>query len=311
MVPRTPSPPSTRSLPTRPSPTTSSAYVAIRLAVRVFTVSLQWTLFPNNVGIGTRIGIKRIMIYTAPNVGPFATATADSSVYLNQMSTITEIADSCLGHALTNQEFTGGILGLANVGTICSPPSTVGTNINGITVYSRNTAISTVNLFGGPAPLLQSMLVFTHETGHNFGMFHDNDCSPYCKANSGLCQSDGLTINSSPGGNYIMWPISVAGSDNNNRVFSACSLYFGGQVRAFLRSRQGVLTWQRRPSRAHQVPAVFASRRALPRAAMALSSTASTATVARPPVWLAKTISAKANLMALVGLRHGRSVLQP
>ena len=50
-----------------------------------------------------------------------------------------------------------GILGLANVGVICAPPSSVGADVGGITVYSRNTGISTINLFGGRAPLLQTV----------------------------------------------------------------------------------------------------------------------------------------------------------
>ena len=76
----------------------------------LFLDTAQWTSFGSSVGVGIRIGIHRIKVYTNTTGSPFANPTSSSSVYLNQMSSIQNLADSCIGHGLTNQQFDGGLL---------------------------------------------------------------------------------------------------------------------------------------------------------------------------------------------------------
>ena len=184
-----------------------------------------------NVGQGIQIGIKRIVVFTASNsVGNFFTAsTGQSSYFLDQLSA-GQFSDSCLAHGLTNQQFANGVLGLANVGTICRVPTSGSVSSNGLTVYSFNTGITTINVFGSTAATLETMLVMAHEMGHNHGMSHDNSCGSYCSSHSGECQSDGVTLSEGVGGHYIMWPVSVDGSQSNNNAFSPCSLLSAGNV---------------------------------------------------------------------------------
>lgn len=77
----------------------------------------------------------------------------------------------CLAHAFTNQDFAEGVVGLANVGTICRAPTNGFTSSgSGLTVFSTNTGITTTVNFGSTNSELQTLLVFAHEVGHNFGM---------------------------------------------------------------------------------------------------------------------------------------------
>lgn len=162
---------------------------------------------------GIELAVAYVKVYTsAATVGnPFVTSTSDATVFLNQLSGISWTG-FCLAHAFTHQEFTGGVLGLAWVGTICLEWS--GSS-------SQNTGISTSLNFGSAVPDLQARLVMAHEVGHNFGMSHDDNCHDYCLAHPSFCSGD--TYASDSNGRYIMWPISVDGSALNNQVFSGCS----------------------------------------------------------------------------------------
>ena len=61
-------------------------------------------------------------------------------------------------------------------------------------------------------------------------MNHDTDCRTYCTSHSSECTEGDTITTSSTGGNYIMWPQSVDGSDANNNLFSSCSLTSAGSV---------------------------------------------------------------------------------
>ena len=160
-----------------------------------------------NSRFGPALG--RITIYTSAGAAsggegnPFS-ATSVSGVYLNQLET-QDGRNYCLGHALTHQVFDGSVLGLAYVGTICG----------GSASGSKNTGITTTAGSGGTSPYLTSVLVLTHELGHNFNMPHDN----------GGCSSG---VDRGTGGNFIMQAQAVDGSQPNNDQFSECSRTFAG-----------------------------------------------------------------------------------
>lgn len=103
----------------------------------------------------------QILIFeTAGATGnPFASSTTSPFVFLDQLSSkrwdSANGVQLCLAHAFTNQDFNNGVIGLANVGTICSTSSTFGSVSNGITVFSDNTGITTTVNFGNKNPELQ------------------------------------------------------------------------------------------------------------------------------------------------------------
>eukprot|EP00049_Salpingoeca_infusionum_P002017 m.52975 g.52975 ORF g.52975 m.52975 type:complete len:961 (-) comp11345_c0_seq2:160-3042(-) len=206
--------------------TTATTMISwLEFANRIF----QFTDFGSTIGVGIQLAVAQIHIYEdgSSNANPFKTSTNDYSVFLDQVGSISW--DSvCLAHGFTHQDFADGVLGLANVGTICSPPSATGSvsSNSGIRVFSTNTGMTTTVNFGTVSPELQSMLVFTHEVGHNFGMSHDTSCSVFCSDPSNSAHCEGSEVTGGSGGHYIMWPISVDGSQANNDRFSPCSIDF-------------------------------------------------------------------------------------
>eukprot|EP01147_Barroeca_monosierra_P006720 gene6722-354_t len=122
--------------------------------------------------------------------------------------------EHCLVHVLTNQEFSGGLLGLAWVGSPDSTPGGLCENRRKISGKNMNTnsGFSTQTNFGRRVPSLTAYLVFAHELGHNFGAGHDDDEQP------------------SNQGQFLMWPVSVDGSRANNYLFSDDRLTEMGKV---------------------------------------------------------------------------------
>lgn len=119
------------------------------------------------VGLGIQLALKQLTIYTDTN-NIYASTTTDSSVFLNLVSQGDPQTGNwnnvCAAHVLTHRTFSGGILGLAWVGSqtagICSTAS------GG---QSLNTGISTSQSFGTDLPVIVSIITMAHEFGHNFG----------------------------------------------------------------------------------------------------------------------------------------------
>jgi hypothetical protein len=184
---------------------------------------------------------------------PWSADTTSSNQFLNEFSfrngkssqgvsdLISKNKDSiCLSHAFTKQDFDGGTLGLAWLGTVCGASSAAG--------------ITTIINYDNDVPYTQNQLVVAHELGHNLGMNHDGYaqasqaststfCNDYCRTS--LAQSDS-NCDAAPsgggteccstddkvyvgqyslGGRYAMWPTSVDGGDSNNLKFSPCSRF--------------------------------------------------------------------------------------
>lgn len=151
-------------------------------------------------------------------VSPFITTTS-AQAYLDSISSISH-AGYCLAHGFTHQDFDNGILGLAYVGVICQNPTGNCNEGNGGSC-SRNTGITT-SLNYDTSSYIRTTLVIAHELGHNFGMSHDDSCSSWCATQDASACSGG-SVTSGNGGNYIMWPSAVDGSEDNNDLFSGCS----------------------------------------------------------------------------------------
>eukprot|EP01147_Barroeca_monosierra_P000097 gene97-3490_t len=180
------------------------------------------TDFGGNVGLGIQLAASRVIVFSTPEATDnlFQESTNSPFRFLDQLGG-RRWGGFCLAHAFTNQDFAEGVVGLANVGTICRAPTNGFTSSgSGLTVFSTNTGITTTVNFGSTNSELQTLLVFAHEVGHNFGMPHDDQCGSFCNANPDQCS--GNTVQA-PGGRFIMWPQSVDGSQPNNNVFSGCS----------------------------------------------------------------------------------------
>eukprot|EP00730_Choanoeca_flexa_P016800 TRINITY_DN8006_c0_g1_i2.p1 TRINITY_DN8006_c0_g1~~TRINITY_DN8006_c0_g1_i2.p1 ORF type:complete len:909 (+),score=143.27 TRINITY_DN8006_c0_g1_i2:91-2817(+) len=186
---------------------------------------LKQTNFNDGIGRGIQVKVAAIRIYTSRNSAgnPFASDTSDSAVFLDQLSTQSWGA-YCLAHAFTDQDFGGGVVGLARVGTICQAPfnNPVRQAATGQEVESLNAGITTTVNFGEANPILQTKLVLAHEIGHNFGASHDDACSTFCRSNPSECSTSSQVGVS--GNYYLMWPSSVDGTQPNNDLFSACSI---------------------------------------------------------------------------------------
>eukprot|EP00051_Salpingoeca_urceolata_P016028 m.210977 g.210977 ORF g.210977 m.210977 type:complete len:1408 (+) comp18570_c2_seq2:346-4569(+) len=204
--------------------TTANALVAYLEDVNRIYKFTDW----DGVGTGIQLAVAQLTVYDSAvaSGNPFPdSGSSDSSAFLDQLSAV-DWSDFCLAHAFTTLDFDSGVLGLAYVGTICRDSANFGTSsFTGQTLRSRNTGITTITNFGSTSPRTQSMLVFAHELGHNFGSNHDDSCSSFCASNpcDGVsCTCSSGTI-SSPTGNFVMFPVSVDGSEASNFVFSPCS----------------------------------------------------------------------------------------
>ena len=130
------------------------------------------------IGGTVQLAIRKMTIFntTGPSAtgetNIFATATTSSSTYLEQLSSINH-GQYCLAHAFTYQDFQGGVLGLAYVGTICDGYGSTAS-------ATSNTGITTALNAGSQSATMQTNIVFAHEVGHNFGMSHDDSCTEYC-----------------------------------------------------------------------------------------------------------------------------------
>eukprot|EP00041_Stephanoeca_diplocostata_P033403 m.1103246 g.1103246 ORF g.1103246 m.1103246 type:complete len:299 (-) comp24330_c0_seq9:222-1118(-) len=188
--------------------------------------------FTNFDGVDKQIhlAIRKLTIFeTASSTvlgfsNPHAVATSNSQTFLEQLAVVGHSA-YCLAHTLTYQDFSGGVLGLAYVGTICAVPGGSGA--------SNNCGITTALNQGAQSSSLQTNIVFAHEVGHNFGMGHDNGCATWCNTqSSSACNAcNGGASECVVGGsfgNYIMWPTAVDGLSANNDRFSGCSKLSAG-----------------------------------------------------------------------------------
>ncbi|EGD80926.1 hypothetical protein PTSG_01510 [Salpingoeca rosetta] len=165
--------------------------------------------------IGISIGYLEVI--STPSNDPYNTGqnfNNDGSEFLRYFSKNPNAAnnmvawdDYCIVHCLTDQEFNDGLLGLAWVGSADNTPGGIcqqGAKLSGEFLYT-NTGFSTQTNFGARVPDLTAYLVMAHEMGHNFGSGHDED-------------------EQTSGGQYLMWPVSVDGTEDNNYLFSPQSL---------------------------------------------------------------------------------------
>eukprot|EP00038_Savillea_parva_P006160 m.162062 g.162062 ORF g.162062 m.162062 type:complete len:1018 (+) comp12140_c0_seq1:496-3549(+) len=181
------------------------------------------------IGGTVQLAIRKMTIFTtagASSTGesnPHAVDTTASSTFLDQLSSQNQ-GQYCLAHSFTHQDFDGGVLGLAFVGTICD-------GFQSSSTPSVNTGITTTLNQGSTSASLQTNIVFAHEVGHNFGMQHDSQCNDYCSQPGSSCtdcQGNGpICVDGGVSGNFVMFPTAVSGNQPNNRLFSPCSEQFG------------------------------------------------------------------------------------
>ncbi|XP_071103682.1 ADAM 17-like protease [Haliotis cracherodii] len=143
----------------------------------------------------------------------------DTRQLLNEFSSHVYFGRFCLAHLFTHQSFSGGVLGLAYIGSprlgtvggICSPSYTR----RGKRHYLNTGWSSSLNTAGIRQLTQESTLVTAH--GHNWGSEHDVDTSE--------CAPDSFNK-----GRYIMYPYAVSGWEENNHIFSPCSRRYVSDV---------------------------------------------------------------------------------
>eukprot|EP00040_Diaphanoeca_grandis_P031910 m.192151 g.192151 ORF g.192151 m.192151 type:complete len:826 (+) comp32453_c0_seq1:201-2678(+) len=164
----------------------------------------------NDVSYG--IVASKVIVYQDALVDPYRRAFSTPSEMLTLMGIpqsdgLVQHSEFCLVHFFTSFTFDGGVQGFGHVGV----------NGNGICNHFGNPNVEsytniawTSDLNSGiKYPILMRMLVTAHEVAHNFGSLHDGgDCAP----------------SADDGGKYLMFAISVAGSQVNNAYLSSCSL---------------------------------------------------------------------------------------
>lgn len=121
-----------------------------------------------------------------------------------------DFSDSCIAHLFTREDFSGGTLGLAWVGSRDS--NRAGGLCHSSSTQSLNTGLTTNINFGENVPFATSSLVTAHEIGHNWGSQHDDPTDPECMPPR------------SQGDAYLMFSNAVDGSEDSHFKFSICSV---------------------------------------------------------------------------------------
>ncbi|CBY24616.1 unnamed protein product [Oikopleura dioica] len=134
-----------------------------------------------------------------------------------------EIQKMCLAHLFTHTDFPEGILGLAHIGRqangnnaamgICANTDP---DVNGVHL---NTALTSTLNWKSKILTDEAQLVTTHELGHNWGAFHDDNVQSLRIST----KEDECLPKSSQDGYFVMFRNAVTGDKPNNNKFSICS----------------------------------------------------------------------------------------
>ena len=183
----------------------------------------------NNLGIPTPTGnntVSENTVLARYQNWLAAGATAGGSSFVTQAVRGAGLPSSqhvCLNYLLTHINC-GDVLGVAN---LASPAPNVAGGICDTYIFSTggaapfravNTGFTTTLSQFGVVPHLQSVLVLSHEVGHNFGSPHD--CSTDCALGDLPCVPSDAN-----GGTFIMYPsITNNLGATNAAKFSPCSI---------------------------------------------------------------------------------------
>lgn len=168
-------------------------------------------------GLGFEFEIREIRIHNEFSDSSDSKYLYNSNIELNTTMLLETFSRDrsfeafCLAHLFTHTGFENGVLGLAYIGSprsgalggICSPSYFK----DGWQMFLNTGWSSSLNRYNRKLLSAEASIVTAHEFGHNWGSEHDpdtNECSPR-------------------GGKYIMYTYSVAGRDENNKLFSPCS----------------------------------------------------------------------------------------
>lgn len=134
----------------------------------------------------------------------------DAATYLNYAS-LDDYSNYCLSYIFTARDFSDGTLGLAwvasntgSVGGFCEKQ----VNVQGVKKSLNNGMVTIIN-YNSRVPELVTQITVAHEVGHSFGSEHDPE---------GSCAPGGTA------GNFLMYSRAVSGSQQNNLLFSSCSI---------------------------------------------------------------------------------------